>query len=163
MKEPLVFESLRALQSQVNALARGTNPIVYFPVGTKIIPDLPDNADMCLVEGTDTGAGIYFFNRQHVTEPEIQDAINIGEPGLLLSFVQTKQQAAQGVPALIVARDADGYEIKSAVVDAKNLRAVFLQKKVFEAQFPEATVMLENLQNVLVERLYEHSAATHRN
>jgi hypothetical protein len=163
MKEPLVHESYRALQSQVNALAKGTNPIVYFPVGTKVIPDLPDNTDMCLVEGTDTGAGIYFFNRQHVTEEEIQNAVNIGQHGLLLSFVQTKQQAAQGVPALIVARDAEGYEIKSAVVDAKNRRAVFLQKKVFEAQFPDATVILENVQNVLVERLYEHAAATTSN
>jgi len=57
------------------------------------------------------------------------------------------------VPTAIVARDKAGNEIKTALVDGKNVRAVFLQIKALQLQFPEASVMMEPAQNVLVERL----------
>ena len=76
-----------------------------------------------------------------------------GTLGYLLGFVQTKEQAIRGVPTVVVARDKEGNEIKTAIVDARNVRAVFLQIKALQLQFPEASVMMEPFQNVLVERL----------
>jgi hypothetical protein len=151
--EPLIHESFIALQHQVDALARGTNPVVYFPVGTKKVPDMPANADATVVEGDVIGAGAYFYNPKFVREEEIHNAVRTGTLGYLLGFVQTKEQAMRGVPTVIIARDKDGNEIKTALVDAKNLRAVFLQKRALELQFPDASVMMEPAQNVLVERL----------
>lgn len=151
--EALVHETFMALQTQVDALARGTNPVVYFPPGTEKVPDMPPNADATAVEGDVIGAGAYYYNPRFVTEVEIHEAVRDGTLHFLLGFVHTKAQALQGVPALIVARDKQGHEIKSAVVDAKNLLAVILQKQVFERQFPGASVQLEPIQNVLVERL----------
>ena len=159
--EPLIHESFIALQAQVDALARGTNPVVYFPVGTKRIPDMPPNADATIVEGDVIGAGAYFYNPRFVREEEIHNAVRTGTLGYLLGFVQTKEQALQGVPTAIVARDKAGNEIKTALVDGKNVRAVFLQIKSLQLQFPEASVMMEPAQNVLVERLVranEHAA-----
>jgi hypothetical protein len=151
--EPLIHESFTALQAQVDALARGTNPVVYFPIGTEKIPDCPSHANAIFVEGDSIGAGAYFYNPRYITEAEIHEAVKTGTLHYLLGFVQTKEDAAKGIPALVVARDARGHEIKSAAVDARNLRAVFLQKKCFEQQFPGASVMLERIQNVLIERL----------
>jgi len=151
--EPLLHESFIALQHQVDALARGTNPVVYFPVGTKKVPDMPANADATVVEGDVIGAGAYFYNPRFVTEVEIHNAVRMGTLGYLLGFVQTKEQAIRGVPTVVVARDKEGNEIKTAIVDARNVRAVFLQIKALQLQFPEASVMMEPFQNVLVERL----------
>jgi len=151
--EPLIHETFIALQAQVDALARGTNPVVYFPSGTKRIPDMPPNADATIVEGDVIGAGAYFYNPRFVSEKEIHNAVRTGTLGYLLGFVQTKEQALKGVPTAIVARDKVGNEIKTALVDGKNIRAVFLQIKALQLQFPEASVMMEPAQNVLVERL----------
>lgn len=151
--ETLIHEAFETLQSQVDALARGTNPVVYFPPGTPRFPELPANAGMVFVKGSTAGAGAYFYNPIFVSKEEILRAVLEGSQWLLLGFVQSKAQAVIGLPILIVARDSRGQEIKSAVVDAKNIRAVLLQKKVFGLQFPGASIALENIQGILLERL----------
>jgi hypothetical protein len=142
------------LQLQTDALAAGTNPIVYFPVGTPRIPDLPANARMERVEGNGQGDGIYYFNPQYVKSEEIHNAVKTNTLWLLLGFVQSKQDALKGLPGLIVARTSTGREIKSGVVDTKNVRAITLQIMVFKRQFPGSLVKLEIPQPVLLERLF---------
>lgn len=151
--EQLIHESFVTLQEQVNALASGTNPIVYFPEGTERFPELPANADVTIVEGKQVGAGVYFYNPKFVREKEIHDAVKDEKLWLLLSFVQSKEDAVKGKPMFVVARNSKGQEVKTAIVDASNPRAVTLQILVFKKQFPFSFVQVESVQRVLTERL----------
>jgi hypothetical protein len=148
---PELFETL---QLQTDALASGTNPIVYFPFGTIRIPELPVNAKSELVEGEGVGDGIYYYNPRFVRAEEIHNAIKTQTLWLLLGFVMSKEDAVKGLPGIVVARTTNGREIKSAVVDTRNARAVVLQKMVLERQFPGSIVALEIPQAVVIERLF---------
>jgi hypothetical protein len=151
--ELLIYESFVALQAQVDALAAGTNPVVYFPPGTEKLPVLPENACSIMVaEGRD-GDGTYYYSPQRTTAEVIQLAVRDGFYWRLLGFVQSKEEAAQGFPGLMVARDELGHEIKSAAVNVRDLEAMLKQRKILSLQFPHATVAVENMQQVLLERV----------
>jgi hypothetical protein len=151
--EPLIYESFVALQAQVDALAAGTNPVVYFPPGTEKIPALPANACSVLVAAGRDGDGTYYYSPQRTTADVIERAVREGFYWRLLGFVQSKEEAAQGFPGLMVARDAVGHEIKSAAVDVRNLEAMLAQRMLLHVQFPQASIAVENMQQVLLERL----------
>lgn len=157
--EMLAHESFLTLQAQVDALARGTNPVVYFPAGTVALPSCPPNADKLSLEWGMVGSGVYYFIPHRVTKRMIMDAVKRHTHWALLGIVQSKEDAAKGVLAVIVARDSHGREIKSVAVDASNDEIVSHQIDTLRAQFPGAMVDTEPLPRVILERIA--AAAVH--
>lgn len=153
--EMLAHESFSTLQAQVDALARGTNPVVYFPLGTMALPPCPPNADKLSLEWGIVGSGTYYFMRTQATKRMIMDAVKWRVHWILLGIVQSKGDAARGTPVAVVARNSHGREVKSAVADADRAAIVSLQMNVFKAQFPSATVDVEPIQRVIFERIAE--------
>lgn len=151
-------ESNVTLQLQVDALAAGTNFVVFFPPSAKWIPTLPDNADVVFVTEDVPGKGTYFFNPQFVLEKVITDHARQGTHGELLGFVQDKLEVVKGVPGVMVARDRNGIEIRAACVDVSNVSALLKQKAILAFQFPDASIKVETIQDLLMERLHGASS-----
>lgn len=158
MKEPLILELFRTLQAQVDALADGTNPVVYFPVGTKKLPTCPSNAKCVNVPGDAAGCGTYYYLPRITSAKVIIDAVERGDWGGLLGFVQRKEDALKGCPGLMVARDFEGCEVKSAVIDVNDKQALIAQRIILSTQFPSAEVKVEPMQRVMLERIRDMAA-----
>jgi hypothetical protein len=150
-------ESRETLQAQVDALEAGTNWVVYFPFDTEWMPTLPDNAQVIFVHEDVPGRGTYFFDPFRTTEEVIRNHAQAGTHGLILGFVQSKEEVAKGIPGVLVARDERGVELKSACVDVSNLEAVYQQNVILKLQFPKSSVKMETLTDVLLYRL-DHKA-----
>lgn len=152
--EKLAPESLVTRQGQVDALEKGTNPIVYFPKGTKTIPAPPENAQVTVVKGNKPGAGTYYHSDE-ITPQQIQAAVKDGTYGELLGNVQSKEEAATSgaAPSVVTARDQAGNELKASVVDASKPNLVAKQAETLSAQFPGATIAQEAPQKVVTGRL----------
>lgn len=150
--ETLTHESFATLEAQVDALARGTNPVVYFPLGTKQFPELPRSASATTVYGDITGCGTYYFIDTCISEKQIHAAVARGMHWAILGFLQNKDEVAKGVPKVVVARDENGLELKAAAVDASNPVAVMKQEVVFHIQFPGAIVAIEDIPALVSER-----------
>lgn len=146
-QEPLAAESPETLQAQTDALANGTNPVVYIPQETPAddIPDLPDNALATEVEGNRPGAGLY-YHTPDIAPEDIQSAVDSGDFGKLLGFAQPKAEALAGTqPSVLVARDENGTELKAAAVDGGDPDAVAAQTDTLRQQFPDAaSIALEH-------------------
>jgi hypothetical protein len=151
--EQLIHESPVALQAQVEALAAGTNPIVYFPVGTEKIPPLPKGMLSIIVSGNREGAGTYYYSPERITGEAILKAVREGKWWKILGFMQSKEEVAKGFPVAVVARDARGNEIKTAAVDARDISYVYAQGLILRVQFPQASIAVEDLRGVLLERM----------
>jgi hypothetical protein len=146
-------ETFGTLQAQVDALADETNPVVYFPVGTKDIPMRPVNAWSVTIPGDIPGCGTYYYLPKVTTEEAIVEAVRHGLHGKLLGFVQSKGEAALGCPGVLVVRDSLGCEIKTAAVDVSNLTALAAQKSILAFQFPSKAITVETMHNVLRDRV----------
>jgi hypothetical protein len=142
-------EMFVTLQTQVNALAAGTNPIVFFPPNTKILPKLPEMARSYRREGY----GLIYYNPKIISESLIKESIDKGMLWALLGFVQNKEDAAKGKPICITVRDDYGNEVKSAVVDSTNNDLVSLQSYIFHQMFPGFKVEATTVFNIMAERL----------
>ena len=152
-QEPLAPESLATLKAQTDALANGTNPVVYFPKGTENIPAPPENSQVTVVPGDQPGAGTYYHSAD-VTPEQIHSAVDDGTFGKLLGYQQSKEEAFGGrAPAAITARDANGTEVKAALADVSNPQIVAAQAAEFARQFPDAKIGVENAESVIRERL----------
>lgn len=147
--ELLIHERFDTLQAQVNALEGGTNPVVYFPPGTKRYPDLPLGMKRVQVGVYGLGEGVYYFDPHFTSEKAIVQSVEDGISHFLLGFVQSKQEAFSGNPQLLVARDKNGLELKSAVVDSSYLRT---QSAMLRRQFPGCLVEIEDHNKVLQDR-----------
>jgi len=137
---PEVFETL---QAQVDALTAGTNPCVYFPKGQRRIPELPPGARVTEVKLGKAGDGLW-FHHPSILPQQIRDAVSDGTFYRLLGIVQSKKEAGERNCRVVFVRDENGLEIKSAVVDASNARAVAAQADVFARQFPGKAVTVED-------------------
>lgn len=149
--EANVPEKPETLNAQVDFLKKGTNKVVYFPKGTVSLPEPPENAKVTVVPGNKPGAGTY-YHADEITPAQIKNAVKDGTYGELLGNVQTKEEAAQGQPAAIVARDEKGTEQKASVVDASNPEAVTKQAQTLQDQFPQATISQEAPESVVAGR-----------
>lgn len=144
-----IHEPYKTLELQVEALKDGTNPIVFFPIGTPAIPKLPYGAKRAMKD-----SGIFYYNSSLISEDMIDQAIRKNLVYLLLGFVQDKKEAIKGgCPIAVVARDLDGNEIKTAVVDSYNPRLVSFQEYIFYQFFPKSIVRADTVFNVIAERL----------
>lgn len=148
--EPTVAESPKTLQAQTDALAAGTNPVVYFPKGTGNLPEPPENAQVTVVPGNKPGAGTY-YHTSDVKPTQIKKAVANGTYGDLLGYEQPKGEALAGQPVAVTARTPDG-EAKAALVDQANPEATQAQTATLQKQFPNATVGIEPPQNVIASR-----------
>jgi hypothetical protein len=146
-------ETFNTLQMQVDALAAGTNPVVYFPPGIDRLPVLPGNAQSTVIYGNGDGDGTYYFSPFHTTAENIHAAVRAGLHGKLLGFVQSKDEVALGYPGVLVVRDLFGCEIKAAAVDVNNLTAMAAQKSILAFQFPGKSITVETMHDVLRERV----------
>ena len=90
--ERLAPEKPETLSAQVDALAKGTNPVVYFPKGSESIPAPPENSQVTVVAGKKAGAGTYYHSDE-ITPRQIRDAVKNGTFGELLGHEQTKEEA----------------------------------------------------------------------
>jgi hypothetical protein len=150
--EKLTPETLATLNAQTDALAAGTNKVVYFPKGQKNIPEPPENATVTVVPGEKQGAGTY-YHTEDVTPEQIKAAVDDGSYGKLLGFTQPKEQAvAAGKPTTVVARDSNGTELKAGLVDSSNPQAVAEQAAEFARQFPESKIGVEPPEKVIAKR-----------
>jgi hypothetical protein len=149
----LVHESFRTLQAQVDALARGTNPVVFFPPGTRSYPLLPDNARMTVKDGT------YYFLPEWVSENDLRVLVEIGRQHELLGFVQSKEEVTKGVPVLVVVIDEADHEVKSAAVDMLRFDLITKQIEIFNVQFPNTKIRVKNILDVIKERTQDASRA----
>jgi hypothetical protein len=146
-------ETFSTLQAQVDALAAGTNPVVYFPPDTGNIPVLPTSARSTTVYGKFSGAGTYYFSPLHTSEENIHAAVRAGLHGKLLGFVQSKYEVALGCPGVLVVRDALGNEVKTAAVDVNNVTVLAAQKSILAFQFPGKSIKVETMHDVLRDRV----------
>lgn len=152
-QEQLAPESSATLKAQTDALANGTNPIVYFPTGSGTIPEPPPNAEVTVVPGEKAGAGTY-FHTQDVSSEQIRSSVEDGTFGKLLGYQQPKEEAIAGrAPAAITARDASGTEVKAALADTANPHVVAAQAAELARQFPDAKIAVEPAEHVVSERL----------
>jgi len=149
--EKLAPESPATLRAQTDALAKGTNPVVYFPKGTETIPTPPENAQVTIVPGDKPGAGTYYHD-DSVTPADVRKAVKNGTVGELLGHEQTKEEAAKGQPIAVVARDENGIEQKASLVDAGNPDALTRQAQTLQDQFPQGRITVESPQQVIERR-----------
>jgi hypothetical protein len=151
--EKIVPEKPETLTAQTDALAKGTNKVVYFPKGTETLPAPPENAKVTVVAGDKPGAGTYYHDAS-ITPAQIKSAVKDGTYGQLLGHVQSKEEATvQGSqPVGVVARDEAGNELKASVVDANKPNAVEAQKFTLAKQFPEAKIAVESPERVITAR-----------
>lgn len=150
--EQLHPEAPATLQRQVAALAAGTNPIVYFPKGQGDIPEPPENATVTVVNGDKAGAGTYYHDSS-ITPKQIRAAVKDGSFGKLLGFTQSKEEALAGnAPTVVVARDADGTELKSGIANSKSPQAIAAQAAELARQFPKAKIGIETPEQVISSR-----------
>lgn len=148
-EEPLTPETDATLKAQVDALARGSNPVVYFPAGHETLPAPPENAQVTVVPGDQAGAGVYYHD-QTVTPDQIHQSVADGTFGQLLGNHQTKHEAILGGnAAAVVARGADGGEVKASLVDGGNPQAIAKQAATLARQFPDAEIGLEHPDDVV--------------
>jgi hypothetical protein len=118
----IFYEKFDTLQAQVDALTKGTNPVVFFPPGTFRFPILPDNACILIED-----RGTYYYLSEHISESKIRES----EQHEILGFVQSKEQASKGLPILVVVCDKDNNEVKSAAVDGLRFDLIREQIRVF--------------------------------
>jgi hypothetical protein len=149
--ESLAPETQATLKAQTDALAKGTNKIVYFPKGQGNLPEPPENATVTVVPGEKQGAGTYYHD-DSVTPEQIKGAVEDGSYAKFLGYTQSKEAAIQGKPAGVVARDASGTELKAGLVDSSNPQAVAEQAAAFARQFPESKIGVESAENVIASR-----------
>jgi hypothetical protein len=148
-EEPLTPESNATLKAQVDALSRGTNPVVYFPAGHETLPTPPENAQVTVVPGEQAGAGVYYHD-DSITPDQVRQSVADGSFGQLLGNLQTKHEAILGgSPAAVVARGADGGEVKASLVDGRNPQAIAKQAAALARQFPDAEIGLERPDDVV--------------
>lgn len=146
--EALTPEKPETLQAQVDALAEGTNPVVYVPKG-QAAPEAPEGAKVTVVGGDQPGAGTYIHD-DSVTPQEIKQAVKDGTYGELLGNTQTKSAAVSGnAPVAVTARTDDGTEAKASVVDGTRPDAVATQTAALQSQFPDAKVGVETPEQVV--------------
>lgn len=152
-EEPLAPESPQTLKAQTDALAAGTNKVVYFPKGTDNVPAPPENSVVTVVPGDKAGAGTY-YHTPDVTPELIKKRVADGTFGQLLGNTQGKAEAiASGKPTAVIARDESGHEVKSSLADSTNPQAVAEQAAVLARQFPNAKIGVEAPEKVVSERL----------
>ncbi len=145
----ILHERFETLQLQVDALKNGTNPIVFFPKDTPQIPKAPDG--MRIVRRS---LGTFYANPSIISEKMIDEALKKKLLWALLGFVQSKKEALEsGTPIAVVARSAEGREIKTAVVDSSRQDLVSMQVYFFYQFFPESKVSAEPGYYVIAERL----------
>jgi hypothetical protein len=165
-QEPLAPESPKAINAQVDALKKGTNKVVYIPKGTESIPAPPENAKVTVVPGEQAGAGTW-YHTDDVQPILILKKVKDGTFGELLGNHQGKNEVlASAAPVAVVARDADGNEVKASLVDSAKPEIVNAQAATLQRQFPDAKITIEKPEDVIHERLgtkpqeEEKSAAT---
>jgi len=152
-QEPLAPESPATLRAQTDALARGTNKTVYFPKGTENLPAPPENAQVTVVPGEKAGAGTWYHTKD-VKPILILKRVQDGTFGELLGNHQSKEAAlASPAPIAVVARDADGNEIKASLVDSTKPEIVAAQAATLQRQFPKAEISVEKPEDVIHERM----------
>jgi hypothetical protein len=114
--EELTPERPETLQAQVDALAEGTNPVVYIPKGQTNAPEPPEGAQVTEVAGDKPGAGTYYHD-DSITPQEIKAVVKDGTYGTLLGNTQTKSEAVSGnAPVAVTARTDSGDEAKASLV-----------------------------------------------
>jgi hypothetical protein len=146
-----VPERFITLQLQVDALAAGTNPIVFFPHGTPAVPKLPEHMRSLRVDRR----GLFYYNPKLVSENLIVESIHKKMMWALLGFVQNKEEALAGKPIAITVRDSNANEVKTAVVDSNNQDLVSLQAYIFSQMFPMFQVEATTVFHVIAERVME--------
>jgi len=150
--EDLAPESPATLRKQTDALAAGTNKIVYFPKGTESLPAPPENAQVTVVPGDKPGAGTYYHTAD-LTPEQIKSSVEDGTYGNLLGHVQTKNEASSNsAPTTVVARDESGSEIKASAVDSTNPQAIAEQAAELARQFPDAKITVAHPNEVVSAR-----------
>lgn len=151
--ESLVHESPKTLTAQTEALANGTNKIVYFPKGTASLPEPPENAKVTTIGGDKPGAGTYYHD-DSISPAQIRGAVKDGTYGQLLGHVQTKEEAtAPGTtPTVVTARGSDSGELKASVVDGSKPDIVAAQAAALARQFPDAKITTETPEQTIAAR-----------
>jgi hypothetical protein len=150
--ESLAPETPKTLGAQVDALANGTNKAVYFPKGQKDVPEAPDDATVTEIKGNQPGSGTWYHS-DDITPQQIRAAVKDGSYPQLLGYTQPKEQAvAAGKPTAVVARHADGTELKAGLVDSSNPQAVAEQAAEFARQFPQSKIGVESPESVIASR-----------
>lgn len=173
--EELTPEKPETLQAQTDALANGTNPVVYIPKG-QTAPVPPEGAKVTEVGGNQPGAGTYYHD-DSVTPAQIKSAVKDGTYGQLLGNVQSKQEAigqggaseAQGAvpPVAVTARDDRNNEVQSSLVAGNDAKAQAEQSANLSEKFPNAKIGVETPEQVVegrksspqdtAERLYKET------
>jgi hypothetical protein len=144
-------ERFKTLQLQVDALAAGTNPIVFFPEGTPAMPKLPESMRSLRINKH----GWFYYNPKLLSEDLIKESIEKKMMWALLGFVQKKEEALEGKPIAITVRDSNANEVKTAVVDSNNQVLVSLQAYIFGQMFPMYQVEATTVFHVVAERIME--------
>jgi hypothetical protein len=154
--EELTPEKPETLQAQVDALADGTNPVVYIRKGQTNAPAPPEGAQVTEVASDKPGAGTYYHD-DSVTPEEIKSAVKDGTYGSLLGNIQTKAEAigtgtTQTPPVAVTARDDQGNEVQSSLVAGDSSEAQTAQSAKLAEKYPTAKIGVETPEQVVSAR-----------
>jgi hypothetical protein len=137
-------EAAPALAAQMEALTegRGTRKAVMVTPG-ETAPEVPKG-----FVTTPTPTGDFIHDPKVISVDAVTKAAEDGTFHELLGIKEPK--SAENLHAAVVARDAKGNELQTALTSEATVEA---QVKEFKAQYPEATITVEHPAKVVLERL----------
>jgi GGDEF domain-containing protein/2'-5' RNA ligase len=152
--EPVVEESRKTIDAQMDALKQGTIKVVMLPEGSKYRPALPEGMKVMEVKGQAPGAGRYIYDPSQVRAGTIREAAKNGTHGDLLGHIQTKEDIAAAPSTVgVVAHRPDGTEIQASAVDASKPQLVQAQAQILAERHPDAQISVKAPEQVLADRL----------
>ena len=140
-EHPAIEESRETIDAQVQQLAAGLIPVVFFPRESSYVPGIPPGMQLRVVS-QGPGAGIYFYNPVQMSAEIIDQAAAEGTHGKLLGHVQNKTDLLPNASVCTLqAIGSNGVILQDSVVE-RTKEAIAAQVEAFEARFPGCEVKM---------------------
>jgi hypothetical protein len=151
--EPVVEESRKTIDAQMDALKAGTIKVVMLPEGSNYRPATPPGMKVMEVKGDAPGAGRYIYDPTKLRAATIREAAKAGTHGDLMGHVSTKEDVAAAPQTVaVVAHKPDGTEIQTSEVPATPAH-VQAQVVSMAERHPAAQVSIKPVDDVINDRL----------
>ena len=148
-REPVIEESRDTILAQIRALIRGDIDVVMFPEGSTFLPPVPRGIGSAEITGV-PGAGTYFFHPDRISEAVVRAEVEAGNHGRLLGHIESKQDLADGRPAVVVQASVEGVPVQESAVHADKVPE---QMELLKQRHPEAEVSVVSPPAMITERV----------
>lgn len=162
-KEEGAKESVAAYQTAEEAalklLVSGEVKAVWFPVGTRVIPEIPAGMESCIVDGGFTGDGVWYFNPKLTSALDIWVAAGNGKHADLLAPVRVGQtvttwhisevgywpegEEPKPPPKMLTLQAVGAGKVIAEATIPATADAITIQTETFEKLHPACTIQLK--------------------